>query len=126
MVTPKRARAVGMLVLVLMFAAGALTGAVTMRVAGADESNPRTRAESREARPDLFAKLGLTAEQQSQVDAIMERRRGEVDAFWEKHGPRLRAITDSARAEIRAVLTPEQRAIEEQFRAERRKHYQRH
>ncbi|MGH7448056.1 MAG: hypothetical protein ACRELT_10880 [Longimicrobiales bacterium] len=126
MVTPKRARAVGMLVLVLMFAVGALTGAVTMRVAGTDESNPRTRAESREPRPDLFAKLGLTAEQQSQVDAIMERRRDEMAAFWKEHGPQLRAITDSARAEIRTVLTPEQRAIEEEFRAARRKHYQDH
>lgn len=56
----------------------------------------------------------------------MERRRAEVDAFWSDHGPQLRAIMDSARAEMRAVLTPEQRVLEEQFRAERRRHYEEH
>jgi Spy/CpxP family protein refolding chaperone len=124
MVTAKRARIMGIVVLVIMFAIGALSGAVTMRVATGDESEGRARAESRK-QPGLFDTLELTDEQRAQVDAIMERRRGEVDAFWEKHGPQLRAITDSARAEIRAVMTPEQRAIEEQFRAKRRKHYER-
>ena len=124
MVTPKRARAVGMLVLLVMFAVGALTGAATMRVAGGADATPRARAESRESRPDLFERLELTPEQRVQVDAIMERRRDEMDAFWKQHGPQLRAITDSARVEIRSVLTEEQRAVEEEFRAERRRHYE--
>jgi hypothetical protein len=61
-----------------------------------------------------------------QVDAIMERRRGEVESFWNEHGPQLRAVMDSARADVRELLTPEQRELEEKFFAERRKHYQRH
>jgi Spy/CpxP family protein refolding chaperone len=125
MVTAKRARMMGVVVLAIMFAIGALTGAATMRVTTGDESRARTAADSQK-RPGLFETLQLTDEQRAQVDAIMERRRGEVDAFWKQHGPQLRAITDSARAEIRSVLTPEQRALEEQFRAERRKHYERH
>lgn len=125
MVTAKRARLMGMLVLVLMFAVGALTGAATMRVTG-NEAEPRAREESRERRPGLFDRLDLTPEQRVQVDAIMERRRKELDAFWEEHGPQLRAVMDSARAEVRGVLTPEQREIEEQFRAERRRHYEKH
>jgi Spy/CpxP family protein refolding chaperone len=113
-----------MLVLLVMFAVGALTGAATMRVAGGADATPRARAESRESRPDLFERLELTPEQRVQVDAIMERRRDEMDAFWKQHGPQLRAITDSARVEIRSVLTEEQRAAEEEFRAERRRHYE--
>lgn len=124
MVTAKRARLMGLVVLVVMFAIGALAGAATMRVAAGEESDPRARSES--GRPGLFETLQLTDEQQAQVDEIMERRRAEVDAFWKQNGPQLRAIMDSARAEIRAVLTPEQQALEEQFRAERRRHYERH
>ena len=125
MVTAKRARVMGLFVLVLMFAVGALTGAATMRVTGS-EAEPREREETRQRRPDLFERLDLTAEQRVQVDAIMERRRKELDAFWKEHGPQLRSVMDSARAEMRAVLTPEQREIEEQFRAERRRHYEKH
>jgi Spy/CpxP family protein refolding chaperone len=125
MVTAKRARLTGMIVLAMMFAVGALTGAATMRVVEGDEAPARMRGESAK-RPDLFETLDLTAEQRVQVDAIMERRREEVDAFWKQHGPQLRAIMDSARAEVRTVLTPEQQAIEEKFRAERRRHYERH
>jgi Spy/CpxP family protein refolding chaperone len=125
MVTAKRARLMGVVVLVIMFGIGALTGAATMRVATGDESYARGSAASSK-RPGLFETLQLTEAQRVQVDAIMERRRDEVDAFWKEHGPQLRAITDSARAEIRSVLTPEQRVLEEQFRAERRKHYERH
>lgn len=123
MVTARRARLMGILVLAMMFAVGALTGAATMRVAAGDESPARAR-EERSKRPDLFEKLELTQEQRTQVDAIMERRRREVDAFWKQHGPQLRTIMDSARTEMRSVLTPEQREIEEQFRAERRRHYE--
>lgn len=125
MVTAKRARLMGIVVLVVMFAMGALTGAATMRVAAGDEVEKRGRAEASK-RPGLFETLELTDEQRTEVDAIMERRRAEVDEFWDQHGPQLRAIMDSARAEMRAVLTPEQRELEEKFRAERRKHYRGH
>lgn len=123
MVTAKRARLMGLLVLAMMFAVGALTGAATMRVVAGDEIPSRGEREAGE-RPSLFERLNLTPEQRAEVDAIMERRRDEVDEFWKQHGPQMRAIMDSARAEIRTVLTPEQREIEEQFRAERRRHYE--
>ena len=123
MVTAKRARLMGLLVLAMMFAVGALAGAATMRVVEGDEVQPRSERSSGE-RQSYFERLDLTPAQRTQVDAIMERRRDEVDAFWKDHGPEMRAIMDSARAEIRTVLTPEQREIEEQFRAERRRHYE--
>jgi Spy/CpxP family protein refolding chaperone len=123
MVTAKRARATGLLMLVIMFAVGALAGAATVHVAEGDEVGTR-RGEQRD-RPSLFEVLQLTPEQQTQVDAIMERRRAEMDAFWTEHRPLLDAIMDSARAEIRTVLTPEQQEIEQRFREERRRHHNR-
>lgn len=123
MVTAKRAQTVGLLMLVIIFAVGAMTGAATMRVASDDRAEPREAVESRERRPSLWETLDLTPEQRARVDDIMERRRGEVQAFWTEHGPQLRAVMDSARADVREVLTPEQQAIEAEFFAERRKHY---
>lgn len=125
MVTAKRARATGLLVLVLMFAVGALSGAVTMRMTDAGSERGETEA-VRERRPSLWERLELTPEQRVQVDGIMERRRGEVEAFWSEHGPQLRAIMKSARADVREVLTPEQRELEEKLYAERRRHYEDH
>jgi Spy/CpxP family protein refolding chaperone len=126
MVTAKRARLTGLMVVAVMFAVGALTGAATMRVAATDRTEVKETERKREPRPSLWETLELTPVQREQVDAIMERRRGEVESFWNEHGPQLRAVMDSARADVRELLTPEQRELEEKFFAERRKHYQRH
>jgi Spy/CpxP family protein refolding chaperone len=123
MVTAKRARVMGLLMLAIIFAVGAMTGAATMRVATGDKAEPRETAESRERRPSLWEALDLTPEQRAEVDGIMERRREEVESFWNEHGPQLRAVMDSARADVREVLTPEQQVMEAEFFAERRKHY---
>jgi Spy/CpxP family protein refolding chaperone len=119
MVTARRARLMGFIMLAMMFAVGALTGAATIRVVDADDS-PRMKQPQRP--PDLLERLELTPEQRVQADAILERHRAAMEEFWNVHRPTLRAITDSARAELRSVLTPEQQEIEEQFRQERRKH----
>jgi Spy/CpxP family protein refolding chaperone len=120
MVTAKQARWTGMVLLLITFAAGGLVGAATLHVVEADE----VATPQRERRPDLFERLDLTPEQQAQVDAIMERRRQEMDAFWREHGPTMRAIYDSTRMEVRAILTPEQVQLEEQFRSERQKQFE--
>src|SRR5688572_31392809 len=124
MATSRRARLIGMALLVLTFAVGGLAGAATMQVVGADE--PRElgrRAEGRHG-PPFLDRLDLTPEQRVQVDRILERRRSEMEKFWTQHRPLLRGIADSARAEVRAVLTPEQRALEERFMAERREQFE--
>lgn len=122
MVTAKRARLTGMLMLVIMFTVGALAGAATMHVVEGDEAPQRERT-AREQSPGLFDVLELTPEQQAEVDAVIERRRLQMDQFWREHRSTLRAISDSARMEIRSVLTPEQLEREERFRAERRRHH---
>lgn len=64
--------------------------------------------------------LNLSADQQTRVDSILERRRRETKQFWDTQGPRLRAIVDSAEAEVLRVLTPEQRDQLDSLRASRR------
>jgi Spy/CpxP family protein refolding chaperone len=122
MVTPRRARITGLIMLAIMFAVGALAGAATMRVVDAEEAPKLKRIQPTPQPPNLLDRLELTSEQKPQIEAILERRRAEMEEFWDTHRPTLRAITDSARAEMRAVLTPEQRELETQFMEERRKH----
>ena len=119
MVTAKRARLLSVLIIAIVFAVGGLTGAATMHVVEGDEA---PRMERRGGRSNnLFERLQLTPEQQVQVEAIMEQGRTQMDAFWAEHRPTLRAIADSTRAQIRAVLTPEQRALDDEWIAERRR-----
>jgi Spy/CpxP family protein refolding chaperone len=126
MVTARRARLTGMIMLALAFMVGSLTGAAALRVAEADGAPKLMRTKARQQPPpDLLERLELTAEQRAQVDVILERRRQEMESFWDVHRPTLQAIADSARAELRSVLTPEQQEIEEQFIAERRAHHER-
>ena len=120
MVTAKRARLLSVLIIAIVFAVGGLSGAATMHVVEGDEA-PRMERRDRGGRNNLFERLQLTPEQQVQVEAIMEQGRTQMDAFWAQHRPALRAITDSTRAQIRAVLTPEQRALDDEWIAERRR-----
>jgi Spy/CpxP family protein refolding chaperone len=69
---------------------------------------------------EAFEPLGLTPAQREQVQVILERRRTQMDAFWQEARPRLRAVVDSTETEIRALLSPEQQAAFDRMRAERR------
>jgi Spy/CpxP family protein refolding chaperone len=126
MAMSRRARWTGLAVLALTFAVGALAGAATMQVVGADEPRALDRPGYGRRTSELFDRLDLTPAQRVEVDRILERRRAQMEQFWTEHRPLLRGIADSARAEVLEVLTPEQRAREEQFMAERRKQRDRH
>ncbi len=52
--------------------------------------------------------LELTAEQRSEIEGILEEYRASVKQMWSDVRPRYRALLDSARTRIEAVLTPEQ------------------
>jgi Spy/CpxP family protein refolding chaperone len=115
------ARALGGLVLLVTFGAGALSAAAVSQVLHAEQRGDeasRRACEERKAR--LLDEVGLTPDQQAAVEAILERRRAQTDRFWSEAGPELRAIMDSTRSEIRTVLTPEQRERYERLRAERK------
>jgi Spy/CpxP family protein refolding chaperone len=121
MVTARRARLTGLVVLLLTFTVGGLVGAATVQILRADETQAPRRGPAPPG-PDFLDRLELRADQRAQIDLILERRRAQMEAFWTTHRPALRGIADSARAELRAVLTPEQQALEEQYRNERRQH----
>ena len=69
----------------------------------------------------LYDQLDLTPAQRAQIDSAIERGRRETDAYWARVEPEMRAIVDSTRARIRAVLTVEQQARYDSLRAERRR-----
>jgi hypothetical protein len=112
--------AVGLLLL-MVFAAGMITEAWTMRLRrhmrGAELPRPAFGAE----RDRHFGEdLGLDSLERARVDSIFAHRRVQIDSFWKGPGKSLRAIMDSTREEVRAVLTPEQRARFDRRRMDRR------
>lgn len=122
----RRARLLGIALLLATFVAGGLGGAAMTRALQATQAPPAAGPPTPcERRQRILDQLDLTAEQRAQVDRILERRRAETEHFWDSAGPRLRVITDSTRAEIRALLTPEQQAEYDRLRAERKAAHQR-
>jgi Spy/CpxP family protein refolding chaperone len=124
-----RQRLLGVGLLVVTFVAGAFAGATYQVVAARSPAQALEARRDRDPRhdpragapPDFpYRELGLSEEQQVQVEAVLRRRSEEMDAFWHEEGPRMRAIVDSARAEIRSILTADQRRQMDEMRAKRR------
>lgn len=113
-----RIRAQGIALLVATFVAGTLAGMALERVRARPEGvppggepGPDMMRPFRPGRlPPMFEELDLTAEQRAQISDIVERSRPRTDELLQSMLPRLRAVTDSVRDEIHAVLTPEQAA----------------
>lgn len=123
----RRARLLGIALLVVTFAAGMLAGAAFDALAAREREpapvqEPGWHCHGPHGKKTsmILDRLDLSPEQRARVDAVMARRRAQADAFWEREGPRMRGIVDSTRAEIRAILTPEQRAEYDRLRAEHR------
>ncbi|HXY32519.1 MAG TPA: hypothetical protein VEI06_17580 [Gemmatimonadaceae bacterium] len=70
--------------------------------------------------PPMFDELGLSADQRTKIQAILDRRRPVTDSILRASLPRLRQVMDSTRGEIRALLTPEQRDKLDRMERERR------
>jgi Spy/CpxP family protein refolding chaperone len=128
--TVTRSRLLAGSVLVATFFAGAMVGGATLQLLARDDVpadrqwNDSRDEHGRDRRASMLDGLGLTASQSVRIDSIFERRRQQTAQFWEAHGPQMRAIVDSTRAEIDRVLTPEQRAKAEQWREEHRKRHE--
>ncbi len=131
MIGQSKTRLLGVAVLIAMFAAGGLTGAVLQRSATADsDSNPARPSPPQQRGPNLFEKLQLTETQHQQVCTIMKRKAAQMrpheqafQAAWKEHEPAMKAIISATNAEMDSVLTPEQRAMKDTFREERQKYY---
>lgn len=125
--TQRRTRLTGMALLIITFAAGMLAGTAFNRVLTAGETDARAAAKCDDERGphSIFDQLSLTPDQRVRVDSIMARRRQRTDSLWQEDGRRIRAAVDSARAEIRTVLTPQQATeydrLREEHEAERKR-----
>jgi len=63
----------------------------------------------------LTTDLGLGAEQQKQLETILEETRSRYEKLYETIQPERQKIREEGRDRIRAILSPEQRAKFEEF-----------
>lgn len=123
-----RMRLLGAGLLLVTFAAGALSGAALDRVLTTDRGVDVTHERERDGEEDgesrsrsyVIDAIDMSAEQRGAIDQILEDRTERMQTVWREVEPRFDAITDSARTEIMEVLTPEQRAAYEEKLEERR------
>ena len=106
----RNARAVAILLLGVSFTVGALTGMALEEALGIDWFEFLDE-EARGSEDRLLADLNLSAEQQERVERILERQEDRLEAYWKRQLPEIQQITGESHGEIRAVLTPEQRAV---------------
>jgi Spy/CpxP family protein refolding chaperone len=106
----KHALALGLALLI--FASGAVVGVVLAHTSlvpfsGVRDPWDQPHAEHLEA---FREHLDLTDEQTAQVDAIMQRTRGEAEAIHAKQAPAMMELHQRAHREILALLDEEQAA----------------
>ena len=103
--TPSRMRRRGVVVLAVMFLAGGAAGAAVDHL-----YHQRARQALRSRGPFReFRELGLSKAQCAAIDSVFERGRPRIAQAFQAAEPRMRATMDSVRAEVRELLTPEQR-----------------
>ncbi|MEZ4649330.1 MAG: hypothetical protein R3E97_11230 [Candidatus Eisenbacteria bacterium] len=109
-----RLKSQALFLLFAVFAIGVFAGVAGTRLLSTPQGPPQKKPPKHEhpdrpgLPPHLTEKLSLTSEQETQIDEILQRSQSRTDAIFEEFMPRVRATTDSVRAEIRAILTPEQ------------------
>jgi Spy/CpxP family protein refolding chaperone len=111
-ITPRRK---ALLALLLVFATGLGAGALMEDIV--DEIERPFFAADHDDEDDglteesLLERLDLTAEQRVQIERAFEAREDGLEAYWDAHLSELESVIDSSRQDIRAVLTPDQRAV---------------
>lgn len=115
---PRSVRLLTALLLVATFAVGTVTGAGICRALGPPPP-PHPPHPPPPPFVALISGLELTPRQQEQARAIQERHRPELDALLRQAFPRVRAINDEMRRELREILTPAQRAKLDEMDARR-------
>jgi Spy/CpxP family protein refolding chaperone len=114
--TPKRLYAAVALLTLLAFIAGAAAGVVGNRLLA-------PRIQIRTTIGDMgpvLDRLRLTPEQRRQADSIVSRSEPRAREVLVELGARLQMVADSVDAELRAVLTPEQRLRLDSLRSDSR------
>jgi len=105
------------LVFVLGTALGAVLGYAFAHHSYAAAAPAQLTAEQRRAqkREQLTRDVGLTAEQQTQVVAILDEAQTEYKAIHAVSDPQVDAVRQKSRDKIRLILTPDQKPKFEQF-----------
>jgi Spy/CpxP family protein refolding chaperone len=101
-----RTRMIGAALLALAFVAGAAAGVTADRW-----MTPRATIRTRIAdMSGVLDKLSLTPQQRAQAESIIQRSGPRTEETMLEVADRLRRVADSVDAELRAILTAEQRA----------------
>lgn len=116
-----RIRLQGIILLIVVFVAGGLAGAALMRhrvppppPPGPELGGPPPGMGGPPGMgpgqiPPIFERLGLSDDQRTRIQAIFREARPKSDSILKAALPAVRALMDSVRDEVRAVLTDEQR-----------------
>ncbi|MCC7140883.1 MAG: hypothetical protein IT349_02160 [Candidatus Eisenbacteria bacterium] len=105
-----RVRLQALLLLLVVFVIGGLTGAAferTRRV-GPPRFVEGGRDPGRAFSERMRHEIGLSDTQATRIDAILERGRPRMQAAMERARPLVQSVSDSIRAEVRLILTPDQ------------------
>ena len=109
MIRASRGRAAGLLL--LMFAAGLAVGLAGERYVlhrGTEQASSSPARQGRTTIERFADDLGITPEQQAQIDPILVETREQMSAVFDRVRPEWKVVVDSARARIESVLTPDQ------------------
>jgi hypothetical protein len=101
----------------LVFILGIGLGALGTYVArGRVIATPRSRVDMHKRVMDrLTTELGLSADQQKQLDGILNEIQSRHDAVVKQMAPQMDQLRQQGRDQIRAILTPEQKTKYEEY-----------
>ena len=109
-----KGKAAGLVIIVFLL--GLALGALGMYYWGGHVlANRRGHFDRGKLLADMTREVGLTPDQQKQLEVIIEDTRGKFQAINDQTQPQLEQVRQQARDRIRAFLTPEQRPKFEDF-----------
>jgi Spy/CpxP family protein refolding chaperone len=107
--------------LLLAFVAGGLSGAAWERHQAAQRAANAPPRDEETFGERMKRRYGVNDAQATRLEAIVAKRRPRMDSVMATVQPEVRAAFDSTSAELREVLTPEQRVKFDREQARRRR-----
>jgi Spy/CpxP family protein refolding chaperone len=105
---------------ILLFSCGVAAGALAHRYYSATVVNAKSSEDLRQHYlSEMRSRLGLTAAQVSQLEAIMDETKAKTRAVRDQYRPEMLRIRNEQISRVKSILTPQQVPIYEQLVAER-------